>query len=93
MFTKESHDENIPFDQIDISKKNKRRSGANIDDTPVPLWPEGKPISDAKFADLKSIYHLIPSDVLPFYQNLRPDPRIEEDLEGFNGSLDFELED
>nr|CAI5838748.1 unnamed protein product [Callosobruchus analis] len=60
---KEDYHEETPYEKVDISKKLKRRSlGATSGDELVTLWPEGKPISEAKLADLKSIRHLIPAD-------------------------------
>lgn len=57
------------------------------------LWPTGKPISDAKLTDLKSIMHLIPSDAQDFYKNLKSNDTVDDDIDGFSGALDFEVED
>lgn len=59
----------------------------------VSLWPQGKPISSAKLADIKSVMHLIPSDAKLFYKGLVPDGSVVDDLEGFNAPLDFVLEE
>lgn len=59
----------------------------------MPLWPKGKPISNEKLADLKSMWHLIPKDCLQFYKNLTDSESVIDDIEGFSGELDFLLED
>lgn len=35
----------------------------------------------------------IPNDAKSFYKSLIGDPTIEEDIDGFNGELDFDLEE
>lgn len=57
------------------------------------LWPNGKPIPEKKLEDLKFLLPLIPKDAKQFYKNLVGDPNIEEDIDGFNGQLDFDVED
>lgn len=60
----------------------------------VPLWPKGKSISAAKINDLKALFYLIPDDVKEFYNKLVPDNNIDDDyLEGFDDSLDFDMEE
>ncbi|XP_022816992.1 uncharacterized protein LOC111349897 [Spodoptera litura] len=58
----------------------------------IPLWPDGKPITQAKLNDIKSMFNLIPEDCLSFYKNLQgmegPDY-----VEGFSGGQDFNFED
>ncbi|KAH9642120.1 hypothetical protein HF086_007430 [Spodoptera exigua] len=61
----------------------------------TPLWPDGKPITQAKLNDIKSMLSqvkLIPEDCLFFYKNLQgmegPD-----NIEGFSGEQDFDFED
>ena len=53
-------------------------------------WPNGKGISQPKMKDLKSMLHLIPNDAKPFYRKCFED--IVDDIDGFNGELDFEIE-
>ena len=60
--------------------------------TSVLVWPNGKPISDPKLKDLQSILHLIPADAQPFYKNLASSGHIEDDVERFTGTPDFEME-
>lgn len=58
-----------------------------------PLWPRGKPISIPKLNDLKSMMELIPSDAKPVYQRLFASAGVEDDIDGFDGELDFEMEE
>ncbi|KAJ8891337.1 hypothetical protein PR048_010853 [Dryococelus australis] len=57
----------------------------------VPLWPEGKPISSTKIADIDSIMHLIPADAKEFYVRLIADNANEDDIDGFNGNFYFDI--
>lgn len=57
-----------------------------------PLWPTGKPVPDVKLKDLKSMLHLISQNSHDFYVNLIGKDDIEDDLEGFSGQLDFDVE-
>lgn len=56
------------------------------------LWPNGKPITVAKLADLKSLLHLIPGDAKRFYTNLTADRNAGDDIEGFGGWVDFDVD-
>ena len=56
------------------------------------LWPNGKPIPEAKLKDLKNMMHLIPKDAQQYYKNVTGDENIEDDIEGFSGIPDFEVE-
>ncbi|KAJ8884086.1 hypothetical protein PR048_015943 [Dryococelus australis] len=56
----------------------------------VPLWPNGKPVSVPKLSDLKSMMNLIPDDAKPTYQSLFASPQVDDDIEGFDGVLDFQ---
>lgn len=57
-----------------------------------PLWPNGKPISEKKLKDLKLLFPYIPNDALALSKNLITDETIDDDIEGFDGHLDFDLE-
>ena len=57
------------------------------------LWPNGKPVAEPKLKDIKSCLHLIPAADHLFYNNLISDLTVEEDIDGYNGEIDFELED
>lgn len=56
------------------------------------LWPNGKPISGPKLADIKSMLHLIPADAKGFYSNLTEDNTIIDDIDGFDGNVDFPVQ-
>ncbi|XP_073956928.1 uncharacterized protein [Choristoneura fumiferana] len=81
------------FKELDIKKIGRVRQPAISKEIMEPLWPTGKPIPEAKLKDLKSLLHLIPQEYHSFYVNLDADKHIEDDLEGFSGELDFELEE
>lgn len=42
--------------------------------------------------DIKFLLPLIPKDAKKFYNNLVGDPTIEDDLDGYDGQLDFDVE-
>lgn len=82
------------FNKINIKKNVRGRPTFEISKEIMEvLWPQGKPIAEAKLKDLKSILHLIPKDAHEFYVNLVGDDQIKEDLEGFSGDINFELEE
>lgn len=58
----------------------------------IPLWPTGKPISKPKLEDLKFLLSLIPKDARAMYRSLYSNSGVEDDIDGFNGELDFEVE-
>ncbi|KAH9638297.1 hypothetical protein HF086_007400 [Spodoptera exigua] len=58
----------------------------------IPMWPTGKAIPGPKLKDLKSLLHLIPQDAKGFYQNLTADDDLLDDVDGFSGVVDFEVE-
>lgn len=58
----------------------------------VPLWPGGNPISKHTLADLASLLPLIPNDARHIYRSFRRDPSVEDDIDGFNGHVDFDIE-
>lgn len=78
--------------EIRLEKKCGRPSietRKNFKESFMFLWPNGKPIRDKKLDDLKFLLNLIQKDAKEFYKKLTGDPNIEEDIEGFNGHLDF----
>lgn len=86
--TSESGDSQI----LDLSKKNK---GVLITFSEADfelLWPEGKTIPQAKLEDLRSMYNLIPEDCQTFFNNLKG-TNINEDIDGYCGNIDFDLEE
>lgn len=91
LYTRETYQRDTQPNVIDISKKIR---GKHTAPCVVPLWPKGKPISEAKIADLKALFPLIPEDAKTFYTNLIADKNIDDDyLDGFNDSLDFNIEE
>lgn len=82
-----------PIQEVNIKKIKRGRQPQNDVDVflnLVKLWPQGKAIAEPKLVNLKEMYHLIPSDCLSFYQNLKGNPNIEEDVDGYNTeNLDF----
>lgn len=75
------------FKEVNILKKRGRPSGTEN------KFSFRKPLSKNKFEDLKSMFPLIPKDCLAFYKNLTGSDKVQDDIEGINGQLDFELED
>lgn len=88
-----------PIQEVNIKKLTRGRptqnySQENVFLNLVELWPQGKAIAEPKLANLREMYHLIPSDCLSFYQKLNGNANIEEDAEGYNiGNLDFRIEE
>lgn len=84
------------WQEINIFKKASRGrpcSSKNLFSENLNLrWPNGKGISQPKMKDLKSMLHLIPNDAKPFYRKFFEDVSIVDDIDGFNGELDFEIE-
>lgn len=78
--------------EVNISKKKVGRPTAIFSEDLPLLWPEGKPLSAPKLKDLKSMMVFIPSDAKGFYKNFFSNPDVEDDVEGFNGDLDFDVE-
>ncbi len=58
------------------------------------LWPVGRPLSEEKIKDLKSMLYLVDDDAKPFFDflnNVRTEDFVD-DLEGFGEGIDFDLE-
>lgn len=90
LYIKTNHNDQA-YVTVDIKKKQRGRpSTSHLSDLFIPLWPHGKAISRPKLDDLKSMLHLIPGDAKQFYQSLFTDEHIVDDIEGFNGVVDFE---
>lgn len=92
IFIKTDYNGNNDYKEIIINKKKGRRDQSNFSYFLKPLWPNGKPVAEAKINDIKSYLHLIPASDYHFYTNITGNPSIEEDIDGFNGELDFELD-
>lgn len=50
----------------------------------------GKPISEVKLANLKSI-PVIPKHAHDFYNNMKSSENVEDDIDGYTGAIDFDL--
>ncbi|KAL0821958.1 hypothetical protein ABMA28_005346 [Loxostege sticticalis] len=83
---------NGDFKIVDLKKNVRGRQYFITKAEMKPLWPTGKPVPDAKLRDLKSMLHLIPQDSHDFYVKLVGNDDIEDDLEGFSGQPDFDVE-
>lgn len=53
------------------------------------MWPNGKVIPQPKLDDLMSMLDLIPKDCQDFYKSLKGSSNIMEDIDGYDGDLDF----
>lgn len=54
-------------------------------------YPNGKPISVPNIKDLRKMLNLIPLDAKHFHKSFFPNKNVENDIEGFNGNLNFEI--
>ncbi|XP_028167675.1 uncharacterized protein LOC114358018 [Ostrinia furnacalis] len=77
------------FNQLNIEKKLKGKSFDINEKDLVLLWPNGKVIPQPKLDDLMSMLDLIPKDCQDFYKSLKGSSNIVEDIEGYDGDLDF----
>ncbi|CAK1598006.1 unnamed protein product [Parnassius mnemosyne] len=80
------------FKVVNIKKNVRGRQCFVTKEIMEPLWPTGKPVPEAKLRDLKSMLHLISQDSHDFYVKLVGSADLEDDIEGFSGQLDFEVE-
>lgn len=78
--------------QVNIKKSLRGNTGLLTKQAMDPLWPNGKPIPEAKMIDLKSLLHLIPDDAQECYKKLTGNTTVQDDIDGFSGTVDFELE-
>lgn len=85
--------ENGDVQKLDLSKKSKGIIIAFSEEDFEVLWPLGKAIPQAKLEDLRSLYNLIPEDCVKFYNTLKGSSSINEDVDGYGPTLDFDLED
>lgn len=94
MFIRTTYDANEEYQEINIRKgRGKKTENVGIFSKNLSeLWPDGKEIPQAKLDDIKSYMHLIPAVAHPFYEKLKGNSAVEEDIEGFNGELDFEID-
>lgn len=93
IFLRENFNEDHYF-ELDIKKRQAGRPASkNFKDLLLPMWQNGKEISVPKLQDIKSIMHLIPEDCQDFYRNLVGKEGLEDDVDGFTGPPDFEVEE
>lgn len=59
---------NLDEDFAQVNLKKKKNAFLLPKEMMEPLWPNGKPISEAKLNDLKSLLPLIPEDAQDFYK-------------------------
>lgn len=77
------------FNQLNIEKKIKGKSIDISEKDLVLLWPNGKVIPQPKLDDLMSMLDLIPKDCQDFYRSLKGGSNVIEDIDGYDGDLDF----
>lgn len=81
------------YQEMDIAKARTQTDFKNID--LEQLWPNGRPLSNAKVKDLKEMLDLVDDEDKPFYDFLN-DVKTDEfidDVDGFGQTIDFELEE
>ncbi|CAH1110662.1 unnamed protein product [Psylliodes chrysocephalus] len=94
IFNKNTYeDTDTDYKEIDIKKGKGKPQKTPFSRHLQPLWPNGKPVAEAKLKDIESYLYLIPLADHPFYVNIISDNTIKEDLQGYNGELDFEIEE
>lgn len=78
--------------EVNIKKNLRGNTGLLTKQVMDPLWPNGKPIPEAKLNDLISLLHLIPDDAQEYYKKLTGNSTVQDDIDGFSGTVDFEVE-
>ncbi|KAL0822827.1 hypothetical protein ABMA28_004824 [Loxostege sticticalis] len=84
--------QNEEHQELNIEKKIKGKSLELTQDDFTLLWPNGKEIPQAKLDDLKSLFEFIPKDCLDFYNSLQGNSTLQDDIDGFGGEPDFNIE-
>lgn len=77
------------FNQLKYCKKSKGKLIDICQNDLILLWPNGKEIPQAEVDDLMSMLDLIPRDCQDFYKSLKGNKTILEDIDGYDGELDF----
>ena len=80
------------YGEIDIKKRQIGRPPTGLAEKKSSLWPNGKAIATPKLHDLQYVMDLIPGDAKDFYTSLFADSNVEDDVDGFSGVPDFEVE-
>ncbi|XP_050309753.1 uncharacterized protein LOC126745792 isoform X1 [Anthonomus grandis grandis] len=93
IFFKYDHSEDNCFQEVDISKttRGKKTNHPKFEDL-KRLYPNGKPISSKKAADIKSLLRFIPTDAKVFYK-VDAIKDFLDDIDGFSEDVDFEVEE
>lgn len=80
------------FQSVDIAKAN----GTDFKCVELDqLWPNGRPLSQAKLDDLKELLQLVPKKYKHFYSflDVTPTRDFDDDIDGFGEEIDFEVEE
>lgn len=82
------------FQCIDIEKRSGNISNIGAVELDK-LWPDGRPLSKEKVADLKELLKLVPDEHRHFYSFLDTTPvgNFIDDIDGFGETIDFEIEE
>ena len=91
IFIRTSFDGNA-VSEVNIEKRQRGRPVNVFLQTNPQMWPDGKPLSAPKVADLTSLLHLIPVNWHTFFTNLLSSDTIIDDTDAFGGEPDFEVE-
>lgn len=93
IFFKFSYDEAV-YVEVDIKpkQKGKQREVFNLNNLPL-LYSNGKPVSAPKLNDIRSIMNLIPEADQGFYAPLVSSEEVVDDIDGYNGEVDFEFQE
>lgn len=80
--------------EVNIKKSLRGNTGLLTKQVMDPLWPNGKPIPEAKLNDLKSLLHLVPDvpDDAEYYKKITGNSTVQDDIDGFSCTVDFEVE-
>ncbi|XP_030765647.1 uncharacterized protein LOC115889720 [Sitophilus oryzae] len=92
IFFKFAYDEDA-YVEVDIKPKQKGKQSEVFSLNLPVLYPNGKPVSTPKLNDIKSIMHLIPEADQGFYTSLISSEEVVDDIDGYNGDLDFECQE
>ncbi|XP_072397898.1 uncharacterized protein [Diabrotica undecimpunctata] len=92
LFFKFSHNDDEQFTEVDLKPKVKGKPQLSLTTDLELSWPTGKPMSTPKLNDIKSIMHLIPENEQNFFTSLLANDAIIDDVDGYDGDVDFEFE-
>lgn len=92
LFFRFSHNKDEEYTEIDLRPKQRGKQTLSLSSDLNLLWPEGKAISDLKLQNIQEIMHLIPEGEQDFYKNLCGSEEVIDDIDGFDGEVDFDFE-